>query len=81
MCVLREFQGWNKAALFHYLPSGRGAIRFYSSSYLKNKTKKTPHHYKGIAPAPLPPKAEMLTCVPTPGAPFPRDMRGCSRVL
>ena len=25
MCVLREFQEWNKAALFHYLPSGRGA--------------------------------------------------------
>lgn len=23
--VLREFQGWNKAALFHYFPSGRSA--------------------------------------------------------
>lgn len=25
MSVLREFQGWNKATLFHYFPSGRGA--------------------------------------------------------
>lgn len=41
MCVLREFQGWNKAALFHYLPSGCGVIQFYSSSYLKNQNKTT----------------------------------------